>query len=48
MSEPTSLEDVVAAARLLALGLRPKQIPSRDLVYADLVNGRSRTTPLGS
>lgn len=37
MSEPISLEDVVAAARLLALGLRPKQIPSRDLVYADLV-----------
>jgi hypothetical protein len=37
MSEQISLEDVVAGARLLALGLRPKQIPSRDLVYADLV-----------
>jgi hypothetical protein len=37
MSEPISTEDVVAGARLLAFGLRPKQIPSRDLDYADLV-----------
>ncbi|MCU1491635.1 MAG: rane protein [Acidimicrobiaceae bacterium] len=37
MSEPISVGDVVDGARLLALGLRPKQIPSRDLVYAELV-----------
>lgn len=37
MNEPVSMEDVVAGARLLAFGLRPKQIPSRDVDYADLV-----------
>jgi hypothetical protein len=37
MSEPVSMGDVVDGARLLALGLRPKLIPSRDLIYADLV-----------
>ena len=31
------MEDVVDGARLLALGMRPKLIPSRDLIYADLV-----------
>jgi hypothetical protein len=29
--------DVTDAARLLALGMRPKLLPSRDLTYADLV-----------
>jgi hypothetical protein len=29
--------DAADAARLIALGMRPKQLPSRDLVYADLV-----------
>jgi hypothetical protein len=37
MSGPISLEDAVESARLLAFGLRPKLIPSRDLVYSDLV-----------
>jgi hypothetical protein len=37
MSEPISMDDIVDGARLLALGLRPKQIPSRDLIYANLV-----------
>jgi hypothetical protein len=31
------MEDVVDGARLLALGMRAKLIPSRDLIYADLV-----------
>ncbi|MGY1615921.1 hypothetical protein ACI797_04195 [Geodermatophilus sp. SYSU D00691] len=30
-------DDVTDAARLIALGMRPKQIPARDLDYADLV-----------
>ncbi|MQA62979.1 MAG: hypothetical protein GEU86_16150 [Actinophytocola sp.] len=29
--------DVEAAARLIACGLRPKQVPARDVGYADLV-----------
>jgi hypothetical protein len=29
--------DATDAARLIALGMRPKQLPARDLVYADLV-----------
>lgn len=37
MSESLSVEDVVDGARLLAFGMRPKLIPSRDLVYDDLV-----------
>jgi hypothetical protein len=37
MSESISIEDIVAGARLLAFGLRPKQVPSRDLDYAGLV-----------
>lgn len=32
-----SIADAADAARLVALGLRPKQRPSRDVVYADLV-----------
>jgi hypothetical protein len=31
------MEDVVDSARLLAFGMRPKLIPSRDLIYAELV-----------
>jgi hypothetical protein len=34
VSTPTDAAD---AARLIALGMRPKLLPSRDLVYADLV-----------
>lgn len=37
MSKPVVLEDVADAARLLALGMRPKLLPSRDLTYTDLV-----------
>lgn len=33
----TTTYDATDAARLIALGMRPKQVPSRDLVYADLV-----------
>ncbi|HVW45003.1 MAG TPA: hypothetical protein VHC18_27005 [Amycolatopsis sp.] len=29
--------DVESAARLVSFGMRPKQLPSRDVVYADLV-----------
>jgi hypothetical protein len=31
------MEDVLDGARLLAFGMRPKLIPSRDLIYAELV-----------
>ncbi|WAL63066.1 hypothetical protein ORV05_18680 [Amycolatopsis cynarae] len=37
MSRPVSTGDGESAARLIAFGLRPKQLPSRDVVYADLV-----------
>ena len=37
MSETVSVEDVVEGARLLAFGMRPKLIPSRDLIYSELV-----------
>lgn len=37
MSESTVIEDVTDGARLLAFGMRPKLIPSRDHVYAGLV-----------
>ena len=37
MTETVLMEDVVDGARLLALGMRPKLIPSRDLIYAELV-----------
>ena len=37
MTETVFMEDVVDGARLLALGMRPKLIPSRDGIYADLV-----------
>jgi hypothetical protein len=33
----TITDDATDAARLIALGMRPKHIPSRDLDYADLV-----------
>lgn len=31
------IEDATAAATLISCGLRPKQVPSRDVVYGDLV-----------
>jgi hypothetical protein len=37
MSEAIVMEDVASGARLLAFGMRPKLIPSRDQVYAELV-----------
>lgn len=37
MSAPVALEDIADASRLLALGMRPKLLPARDLAYADLV-----------
>lgn len=37
MSEAIHAADAADAARLIALGLRPKQLPARDLIYADLV-----------
>lgn len=37
MSEAIHAADAADAARLIALGLRPKQIPARDLIYAGLV-----------
>src|SRR5215475_11254522 len=37
MNEPISVDDVTEAARLLALGMRPKLQPARDLTYADLI-----------
>lgn len=37
MSEMVAMEDVASGARLLAFGMRPKLIPSRDLSYAELV-----------
>jgi hypothetical protein len=37
VSETVVMEDVVNGARLLSFGMRPKLIPSRDLIYAELV-----------
>ncbi len=37
MSTVGTLEQVTDAARVIAFGLRPKLIPSRDLSYAELV-----------
>ncbi len=37
MNEAIHTADAADAARLIALGLRPKQLPARDLIYADLV-----------
>ncbi|HET6481295.1 MAG TPA: hypothetical protein VFG35_14840 [Actinoplanes sp.] len=45
MSETIRTADAGDAARLIALGLRPKQRPSRDLIYADLVR-RYRQDPV--
>jgi hypothetical protein len=36
MNETIVMEDVVNGARLLAFGMRPKLIPSRDLIYGEL------------
>jgi hypothetical protein len=37
VSGNVTVTDTADAARLVALGMRPKLLPSRDLVYADLV-----------
>jgi hypothetical protein len=37
MSDPASVADVTDAARLVAFGMRPKLLPSRDLTYGELV-----------
>jgi hypothetical protein len=37
MTTATSRHQAADAARLIALGMRPRQLPARDLVYADLV-----------
>jgi hypothetical protein len=37
MSGPITTADAGEAARLVSFGLRPKQLPARDLIYADLV-----------
>jgi hypothetical protein len=37
MGEPLTVADVTDAARLVAFGMRPKLLPSRDLSYSDLV-----------
>jgi len=37
MTESVSVADVAAAARMVAFGMRPKLLPSRDLSYGDLV-----------
>ncbi|WP_144121056.1 hypothetical protein [Catellatospora sichuanensis] len=45
MTDVIRLADAADAARLVALGLRPKQRPARDLLYADLVR-RYQQDPL--
>jgi hypothetical protein len=42
MSTP---RDAQAAAQLIALGMRPKQLPSRDATYAELVTRYSQDDP---
>lgn len=37
MARSVDTADVEAAARLIAYGMRPKQLPARDVVYAELV-----------
>jgi hypothetical protein len=37
MSRPVTSGDAESAARLISFGMRPKQLPGRDVVYADLV-----------
>ena len=37
IQEPLRVSDVELAASLIALGMRPKLLPARDPVYADLV-----------
>ena len=39
-----TVEDATAAATLIGCGLRPKQVPTRDVVYGDLVR-RYREDP---
>lgn len=45
MNEQIRMVDAADAARLVALGLRPKLLPARDLIYADLVR-RYRQDPV--
>ncbi len=37
MTEHVPITDAADAARLIALGMRPKLLPARDLIYSDLV-----------
>jgi len=37
MTRPVTTGDAESAARLISFGMRPKQLPGRDVVYADLV-----------
>ncbi|UQS25552.1 hypothetical protein L1857_23420 [Amycolatopsis thermalba] len=37
MTRPVTTGDAESAARLISFGMRPKHLPSRDVVYADLV-----------
>lgn len=37
MARTVDAADVEAASRLISYGMRPKQLPARDVVYADLV-----------
>lgn len=48
MTETVVMEDVVSGARLLAFGMRQKLIPSRDLIYAELVKRFAETARSGS
>lgn len=37
MTDHVPITDAADAARLIALGMRPRSLPARDLIYADLV-----------
>lgn len=44
MTRPINAGDAEAAARLISFGMRPKQLPGRDVVYADLVRRYTEDT----
>jgi hypothetical protein len=44
VSGPVTSVDVESAARLISFGLRPKQLPARDVVYGDLVRRYTEDT----
>lgn len=44
MTEPVTAGDAEAAARLISFGMRPKQLPGRDPVYAELVRRYTEDT----